>query len=143
MDNRGVVSCRRGPIVRKHPILLNSRFTLSRIATEGLSRTGHFFLNVNSVYVSSYVHLKTSPDIFGRINFIFEHTFNCHVHALVCVHWYGNATKDVGSGLLHVNTNTRSTAVSSVVHLRDISKPLMHAVDELTPAKLWILNHVS
>lgn len=49
----------------------------------------------------------------------------------------------MGSGLLHVNMNTRSTAVSSVVHLRDISKPLMHAVDELAPDKLWILNHVS
>lgn len=28
--------------------------------------------HVNSVHVSSYVHLKTSPDIFGRIKFIFS-----------------------------------------------------------------------
>lgn len=96
--------------------------------------------HANSVHVSSYVHLKTSPNTFGRIQFIFEHKFGNVVHTLACVHWYDDSTIDVRSGLKQINVKTLNSMISSVVHMRDTSKPLVHAIDDVDEDKLWILN---
>lgn len=98
--------------------------------------------HANSVHTSSYVHLRSSCSTFGRIQFIFDHRFRNKVHTFASVHWYDDAIVDQASGLIHVNT-TINRSVSNVVHLRDISKPLVHAVDELDQDKLWFLNHDS
>ena len=99
--------------------------------------------HANSAHVSSYVHLRSSRRTFGRIKFIFEHQFNNKIHTLASVHWYDDSIVDQASGLIYVNTTTTNRSVSRVVHLSDISKPLVHAVDELDEDKLWFLNHDS
>ena len=73
------------------------------------------------------------------LKFFVSIQFVCSVvHMLVSVHWYSHLMVDHGSGLTYVNLNTQNASVLSVVHLRDISKPLMHAVDELDPTKLGL-----
>lgn len=93
----------------------------------------------NMVRISSYVRLSKTSCSFGRIQFIFEHHFH-KTHKLVCVHWYDDATTDPRSGLKYVDTRTKNVSLSSIVYLNDISKPLVHAKDEIKPHKLWILN---
>ena len=97
----------------------------------------------NSVHISSYIHLRSSRSTFGRIQFLFEHRFHNKVHTFASVRWYADSTVDQASGLIYVNTKAINRSVSNVVHLRDISKPLVHAVDELDEDKLWFLNHDS
>ena len=99
--------------------------------------------HANSAHVSSYVHLRSSRSTFGRIQFIFEHQFNNNIHTLVSIHWYDDSIVDQASGLIYVNSKTTNRSVSRVVNLSDISKPLVHAVDELDVNKLWFLNHGS
>ena len=98
----------------------------------------------NSVHESSYVHLKTthSTNTFGRIQFIFNHTLNNNTHTLAYVHWFEDAVVDSISDLFHVNIKTRNNSVQAIVYLTQLSKPLIHATDEVDDDKLWILNHV-
>lgn len=100
--------------------------------------------HTNSVHESSYVHLKTrhTNETFGRIQFIFDHTFNNKNHTLACVHWYEDSMTDSNSGLFHVNVKTKNNLVPTIVYLTQLSKPLIHATDELNEDKLWILNYI-
>lgn len=43
-------------------------------------------------------------------------------------------------GLLYIDLNSYSTS-NPVVLLKDLGRPLIHAVDEAEPDKLWILNY--
>ena len=98
----------------------------------------------NSVHESSYVHLTTRhlTNTFGRIQFIFDHAVNNKTHTLASVHWYEDAVIDTTSGLFYVNVKTRNVLIQSLVYITQLSKPLMHATDEVSKDKLWILNHV-
>ena len=100
--------------------------------------------HTNSVHKSSYISLKTrsTTNTFGRIQFIFTHSFMNKTHTLACVHWFEDAVIDSISGLCHVNVNTTNSSVQAIVYLTQLSKPLIHATDEVSDDKLWILNHV-
>ena len=94
----------------------------------------------NSVHISSYVCLNKTSN-FGRIQFIFEHNFNSNTQTFVCVHWYDSATTCQTSGLKYVNVETQNTSLPDIAYLKDVSKPLVHAKDDIDPNKLWILNY--
>ena len=101
---------------------------------------------VNSASVSSYIHLLPtnsfdSPVQFGRIQFIFKHTFNDRVHTLVKVRWFNGFVKHIESGLAFIDLNSNSL-LSPIVCLDEVSRPLIHAVDDSDPKKLWILNFI-
>ena len=99
--------------------------------------------HTNAVHISSYVHLKTSStgNTFGRIQFLFDHTVNDKSHMLACVHWYEDASIDSTSGQVYVNIQTKNVSIPALVYMADLSKPLIHAVDEVDQHILWILNH--
>ena len=111
----------------------------NRLTKFGSQQSEH----ANSVHESSYVHLRTrhASNTFGRIDFIFDHSFNNKNHTLACVHWYEDSLTDSTSGLFHVNRKTKNNSVPAIVYLTQLSKPLIHATDEINEDKLWILNH--
>ena len=97
----------------------------------------------NNLRVSSYVHLVPHTDcimVFGRIKYIFSHEFIGHVHILAYVHWYDTSTIDKETGLKSISLTSTNKSQPNVVSLHYLSRPLLHAVDENNPSKLWILN---
>ena len=54
--------------------------------------------------------------------------------------WYNGFMVDRESGLLYINLKSYSIS-NPVVLLKDLVRPLIHAVDEAEPDKLWILNY--
>ena len=96
---------------------------------------------INSVRVSSYVRHKVGLvngiKPFGRIQFMFDHMFNSHLHTLACVCWYDRHNTDRDSGLIQVST---ISSTSTIVPFSYLSRPLIHAIDEKDTNKLWILN---
>lgn len=95
----------------------------------------------NSVSISSYIHLKRSNFTFGRIQFIFEHQFKDQIQLFACVHWFADAVIDPTSELFVINKSTHNLSKSRVIFLNEISKPLVHATDEVNLDNIWILNH--
>ena len=99
---------------------------------------------INSVRVSSYVHHKVGLvngiKSFGRIQFMFDHMFNGHLHTLACVCWYDGHTTERDSGLVQVS---KTSSTLTIVPFSDLSRPLIHAIDENDKNKLWILNSPS
>ena len=92
---------------------------------------------------SSYVYIRTSsPPVvcFGQIEFIFEHEFNEKKRIIAYMKWYNGFMVDRESGLLYINLKSYSIS-NPVVLLKDLVRPLIHAVDEAEPDKLWILNY--
>ena len=97
-------------------------------------------------FSSSYVCTKIRDSetvLFGRIQFLFKHSFNDNISNLACVHWFNGYSVDRESGLLCVNINSLSPQ-NPITVLNKLSPPLIHAVDENNVNKIWILNyHVS
>lgn len=114
------------------------RDSLNRLVWFGSELSEH----ANSVRRSSYVGLLSQRHTFGRIKFIFTHNFDNRRHILACVHWYADSITDHTSGLVCVDQRTINKRISSIVFLTDISKPLVHALDDCDKEKLWILNRI-
>ena len=62
------------------------------------------------------------------------------MNALVKVCFFDGFTRDEESGLVFVDLNSSSSMLSPVVSLDEVSRPLIHAVDDLDSSKLWILD---
>lgn len=101
--------------------------------------------NPNSGFSSSYVCIKPNdPDtdvVFGRIQFLFEHTFHNVPSKLAYVHWFHGCSIDSDSGLRMVNIHSLSTDMNPIITLDCLSPPLIHALDSSDTSKLWILNY--
>ena len=136
-DHRFIDNLNNSIVKYKSYMFRDHHSRLTKFGSEQSERT-------NSVHESSYVHLKTrhSTNTFGRIQFIFDHTVDNKTHTLASVHWYEDAVVDTTSGLFYVNVKTRNVLIQSLVYIAQLSKPLMHATDEVNKDKLWILNHV-
>lgn len=96
-----------------------------------------------SVYSSSYIYLNPGCQfthgrlVFGHIEQICKHTFNSKPHTLAIVHWFDGYAVDRGSGLHYVDITSHDPSMCSVVSLRDLLRPLIHAIEDNV---LWILN---
>ena len=88
--------------------------------------------NSNSGFSSSYVCIKPNdPDtdvVFGRIQFLFEHTFHNVSSKLAYVHWFHACSIDSDSGLRMVNIHSLSTDMNPIITLDCLSPPLIHAL---------------
>ena len=97
----------------------------------------------STVRVSSYVHLCSGRTIdceaFGRIKFIFCSNFNGNAHVLAYIHWYKSTTNQE-SGLKYSQLSSHNKSMPTIVPLTALSKPLIHALDEDNPDRLWIIN---
>ena len=49
-------------------------------------------------------------------------------------------SRDMSSSLIFVNTSETTSHMNPIVHISDLSKPIIHAYDNQEEAKLWILN---
>lgn len=98
----------------------------------------------STVRVSSYVHLRSDQAIdceaFGRIKYIFCSNFNGNTHVLAYIHWYKKSTTDLESGLKYFQLSSHNKSMPAIVPLTALSKPLIHALDEDNPDRLWIIN---
>ena len=109
-------------------------------------RYGSVFAEQSSkVRVSSYIHINSpghpmDHDIFGRIKFIFLSKFNGNKHVLAYMHWYNRSTTDQETSLKYFHLSSHNRSIPSIVPLTALSKPLIHAIDDNNPDKLWIIN---
>ena len=100
-------------------------------------------LNTISSFDSSYIQLTTNSPfyqgmIFGRLQMIFEHTFNKKEYVLAYVKWFqGSVDRD--SGLYVIDLTSSALNFQPIVTLNHLSRPLIHAID-YQEKKLWILN---
>lgn len=85
-------------------------------------------------YVSTY---KDGRVRVGSIITLFHHTFLSTTTTFAYVSFFDGPFKDCDSTLSYVLTNTQTQYVIPVTSL---SKPLVSALDEEEPSKLWILN---
>ena len=103
--------------------------------------------NPNSGFSSSCVCIKpelndpTTEVVFGRIQFLFEHTFHNVSSKLAYVHWFHGYSIDGDSGLQMVNIHSLSTIMNPIISLDCLSPPLIHAIDSSDTSILWILNY--
>ena len=96
----------------------------------------------SSSYVCTKIH-GSNTVLFGRIQFLFKHSFNDALSNLAYVHWFNSYSVDHESGLLCLNINS-SSPQNPITSLDKLSLPLIHAVDKDNINKIWILNyHVS
>lgn len=101
----------------------------------------------HSSFCSSYVCIRpeittvTLDVLFGRIAFLFQHTFNNTTSTLAYVHWFDGYTIDTDSGLRFVNVDSSCKDVSPIVSVNHLSQPLIHAVDPQNSNKIWIINY--
>ena len=72
---------------------------------------------------------------FGQITRIFQHVFNKKMYTLVKLQWFCDVELDRQAGLYFSSKTTVSTY--QVVPIKDLSKPLVHAIDG---HKIWFLN---
>ena len=101
--------------------------------------------NALSCMCSSYIVAhKANDTIFGRIKFMFEHTFNCSTICLGYVNWYSGYSTDTETGLIFVCQDSVQSSddqsICPVIRLSEISRPLVIAIDPDDDNKLWILN---
>lgn len=72
---------------------------------------------------------------FGQIARIFQHVFNKKMYTLAKLQWFCDIELDRQSGL-YFSSNT-TVSPYQIVPLKDLSKPLVHALDG---QKFWFLN---
>ena len=83
-------------------------------------------------FSSSYVCTKDVDSenvVFGRIEYLFKHSFSSTLSELAYVHWFNDHVVDCESGLLWVNINSLSPK-NLITSLNNLSPPLVHASDE-------------
>ena len=70
----------------------------------------------------------------------FQHKFCGNTNSLVYVQWFEKFSRDLSSSLIFVYTSETASQLNPIVHISDLSKPLIHGYDDEEEGKLWILN---
>ena len=88
-----------------------------------------------------YMHSPIARQVvFGEIKMAFQHKFHGNTDSLIYVHWFDKFSRDMSSNLIFVHTSETASHINPIVHISDLSKPLIHAYDNEGEGKLWILN---
>lgn len=96
-----------------------------------------------SKHSSCIVYMHSTVDkrvMFGDIKMAFQHKFCGITNSLVYVQWFEKFSRDMSSSLIFINTSETTPHMNPIVHISDLSKPLIHAYDNEEEGKLWILN---
>ena len=89
--------------------------------------------------LSSYVYtrLHDNSQVFGRINFFFQHSLSVETYAYV--KWFDKPSKELESELLFIHLDSASS-LNPVVLVSTVLGPVVTAVDIDRPNILWILS---